>query len=94
MDWVAHKVCLMTLFISVQLLRRLHIHFNSHLNASPEHGLLELLSGYAVHPKSLLHTEASTGLSYILGSRAAEVPTDQLILGSEFKRLMKVVSAP
>jgi succinoglycan biosynthesis transport protein ExoP len=60
-----------------------------HLDVQQEHGLLDLLTGDANDPQALLHWEEATGLCYILGSRAADIPTDQLILGDEFKRLMR-----
>ncbi|MDF2797526.1 MAG: hypothetical protein K0R85_270 [Devosia sp.] len=63
------------------------------LNVNQEHGLLELLRGHAKDPQALLHAEAGTGLHYILGSRAADIPTDQLILGDDFKRLMEAAGA-
>lgn len=64
-----------------------------HLDVQQEHGLLELLRGHAKDPNTLLHLEDATGLSYILGSRAADIPTDQLILGDEFRRLMQAARA-
>jgi succinoglycan biosynthesis transport protein ExoP len=60
-----------------------------HLGVTQEEGLLELLTGRATDPNGLFHVDDTTGLHYILGSRAADIPTDQLILGDDFSRLMQ-----
>ncbi|UYO01229.1 MAG: hypothetical protein KIT02_08525 [Devosia sp.] len=59
------------------------------VGVSPSHGLLEYLSGE--NPDSLpdiVSGDPLTDATLILGTRRSDIPTDQLLLGTQFERLI------
>lgn len=72
-----------------------HPSVHQHLDIHPQIGLLDYLVGRD-HQTSLapmIVIDADTGLTVLLGSRAADVPTDQLLNSPSFDRLMRAAVA-
>ncbi|WMT86757.1 Wzz/FepE/Etk N-terminal domain-containing protein [Pelagibacterium sp. 26DY04] len=76
-----------TLLIDCDL-RRPAIHKN--LGIEPELGLFEYLAGRAGADTlaSIVLRDQDTGLSVVVGSKRSDIPTDQLITGNAFTRLI------
>lgn len=69
-------------------LRRPSVHH--HLGIEPENGLIEYLSGQLDSRtlNSLIVLDSETGMGVVIGSRQPERPTDQLLTGAAFQRLL------
>lgn len=61
-----------------------------HLGLAPSHGLLEFLDGNAMENlNSIITADTMTGATFIIGAHRSNVPTDQLLTGQSFARLMQ-----
>ncbi|WP_224702744.1 GumC family protein [Devosia aquimaris] len=81
-----------TLLIDCDL-RKPSIH--RHLNLEPDHSLLDLLSETTAEKdfSQVVLTDALTATSMIVGSRRSDIPTDQLLAGKAFQRLLDAARA-
>lgn len=68
-------------------MRKPSIH--KHLGFDQNVGLVDILTSDAAMPEAVLKRDRLSGANLILGSRAADIPTDQLILSPNFRRLIK-----
>lgn len=61
-----------------------------HLDIAPRYGLRDLLSDDSLEDRmsAIVGRDESTGLTVLVGSQASDFPTDQLIAGRAFQRLM------
>ncbi|WIJ26759.1 CpsD/CapB family tyrosine-protein kinase [Devosia sp. RR2S18] len=61
-----------------------------HLDIAPQYGLKNLLSDDFLEDRmsAIVGRDESTGLTVLVGSQASDFPTDQLIAGCAFQRLM------
>jgi uncharacterized protein involved in exopolysaccharide biosynthesis/Mrp family chromosome partitioning ATPase len=78
-----------TLLIDCDL-RKPSIH--RHLGLEPSNGLLDYLTsepGEARSPASFMAADDASGAQVIIGSRRSDVPTDQLLSGRTFSRLIE-----
>jgi capsular exopolysaccharide synthesis family protein len=61
-----------------------------HLGLEPSHGLLEFLDGDAMESlNTIITADTMTNATFIVGARRSNVPTDQLLTGQSFARLMR-----
>lgn len=61
-----------------------------HLGLEPSHGLLEFLDGDAMESlNTIITADTMTDATFIVGARRSNVPTDQLLTGQSFARLMR-----
>lgn len=71
-----------------------HPSIHRHLGIESENGLVEYLSGQldsqALH--SLIVLDSETGMGVVIGSRRPEAPTDQLVTGLAFRRLLQAAT--
>lgn len=81
-----------TLLIDCDL-RKPSIH--RHLGISSSHGLIDLLSGTIAESdiRSLMVDHDEKGLTIIVGTRRSDLPTDQLLTGTAFQRLLEAAGA-
>src|SRR5690606_16241462 len=67
-----------------------HPALHTHLGIAPEAGLFDYLAGRgeAGTLASTILRDNDTGLSVLVGSKRSDIPTDQLIAGNAFARLI------
>lgn len=67
---------------------------HKHLNFEPDIGLLEYLAegAEARSLASMIVRDGETGLSVLVGSRRSDIPTDQLVAGVAFERLIEAAA--
>lgn len=61
-----------------------------HLGLEPSHGLLEFLDGNEMDGlNGIISADTMTDATFIVGAHRSDVPTDQLLTGQSFARLMR-----
>lgn len=61
-----------------------------HLGLEPSHGLLEFLDGNEIDGLTpIISADTMTDATFIVGAHRSDVPTDQLLTGQSFARLMR-----
>ena len=61
-----------------------------HLGLEPSHGLLEFLDGNEMEGLTpIISADTMTDATFIVGAHRSDVPTDQLLTGQSFARLMR-----